>query len=146
MAEREPADIAARLAEPVRRLPWVAAAEPAGGYLTITVTARALGREAARLAAVGPAAARSTILAGTTATIRPWPDLAAAGSWLRAWSEHGQAMTGRLAQAAGASVTVLKITGERRTPGAAAVRTLGSPVADAVANNRLSDAHRRTAT
>jgi arginyl-tRNA synthetase len=132
-ADRKPADIAARLAPALASLPWVAAADVTGrGYLTITVTARALGESAARLAAAGPAAARSTVLAGTAASVPPWPDLAAAPTWRRAWQDHAAAITGRLAGAAGASAMVAR-KGERRSlrPGAA-----GSPeptVAAAVA-------------
>jgi arginyl-tRNA synthetase len=97
-----PAEIAARLAAALSKLPMVAAAEPTGGgYLTIAVTARALGHAVARLAA-GPAAGQSTILAGTTAAVPPWPDLAVAADWPRAWQEHAAAMTGRLATCAGA--------------------------------------------
>ncbi len=100
---RTPADVAAVLAAPLREIPWVAAAEPAGdGYLTITVTPQALAESAARMAAAGPACAQSMILRGTAATVRPWPDLAAASTWPEAWDKQAETMTGRLAQAAGA--------------------------------------------
>lgn len=131
---RPPARLAASLARPLRRLPWVAAAEPArDGYLTITVTSRALGRAAARIATGGPAVAASTTLAGTTTTVPPWPDPAAAPSWRHAWQDHAVAMTSRLARAAGASVTTITISGKRGTPGADAAGTSLHPVADAVA-------------
>lgn len=134
IAGRQPAKIADTLAAPLRDLPWVAAAEAGDrGYLTITVTARALGQAAARLAATGAGAARSTTLAGTTATVRPWPDPAAAGSWREAWQAHRAAMTGRLAEAAGARVTVVTITGERGKPVADAAGPARSPVAGPVA-------------
>lgn len=133
VAARDPADVAARLAAPMRELPWVAAAEHTGdGYLTITVTARALGQAAGRLAAAGSAAARSAILAGTSATVRPWPDPAAAASWRRAWQDHAAAMTGRLATAAGATATVTT-SGERGPSGVGGARTAQSTVAAAVA-------------
>ncbi len=133
LADREPAEIAARLAAPVAALPWVAAAEVTGrGYLTITVTARALGAAAGRLAAAGPAAARSTILAGTTASVPPWPDLAAAPTWRRAWQDQAAAVTGRLAVAAGASVTVV-MSGERGLSRAGAAGPRQPTVAAAVA-------------
>jgi arginyl-tRNA synthetase len=133
VAGREAADIAARLAAPLASLPWVAAAEVTGrGYLTITVTARALGDSARRLAAAGPAAARSTILAGTAASVSPWPDLAAAPSWRQAWQDHAAAMTGRLAAAAGASATFVR-GGERASLGADAGGPPQQTVAAAVA-------------
>jgi arginyl-tRNA synthetase len=122
---RPPARFAASLARPLRRLSWVAAAEPArDGYLTITVTSRALGHAAARLAVGGPSVAVSTTLAGTTTTASPWPDPATAPSWRHAWQDHAAVMTSRLAQAAGARVTArTKISGERGKPGAGAAAT-----------------------
>jgi arginyl-tRNA synthetase len=104
---RSPAEVAAVLATPLRGIPWIEAAEPSGdGYLTITVTPEALATSAARMAAAGLACAQSTILRGTTATVRPWPDPAAAHSWADAWQDQADTMTGRLAQAAGATVTI----------------------------------------
>jgi arginyl-tRNA synthetase len=130
---RQPAEIAARLAAPLSQLPWVAAAEPTGGgYLTITVTPLALTRAAIRLAAAGPHAGHSAILAGTTADVPPWPDLWAAVDWQRAWQDHVDAMTGRLAACAGAAPTVLR-KGERRAPWAGAVDVQQPTVAAAVA-------------
>jgi arginyl-tRNA synthetase len=133
LADSEPADIAAILAPPLASLPWVAVAEVTGrGYLTITVTGRALGDSAARLAAAGPAAARSTMLAGTTASARPLPDLAAARTWRQAWQDHAAAVTGRLAAAAGAAPTAA-MNGERGSFPADAARTRQPTVASAVA-------------
>jgi arginyl-tRNA synthetase len=104
---RKPAEIAAVLAAPLGALSWVHAAEPSGaGYLTITVTPQALAASAARMAAAGVACANSTFLRGTTATVLPWPDMAAARSWPEALQAQAEAMTGRLAQAAGATVTI----------------------------------------
>jgi arginyl-tRNA synthetase len=104
---RKPGEIAAILAAPLSALPWVQTAEPAGdGYLTITVTAQALAGSAARMATAGTASAQSTILRGTTAAVRPWPDLAAATTWQQAWQDQADTMTGRLAQAAGATATI----------------------------------------
>lgn len=121
---RPPARLAASLARYLRRLPWIAAAEPArDGYLTITVTPRALGRAAARLAASGSAAAASTTLGDTTTVDPPWPDPAAAPSWRHAWQDHAAVMISRLAQAAGADIIALTISAERGKPGADAVAT-----------------------
>jgi arginyl-tRNA synthetase len=133
LANGKPVDFAARLAAPLASLPWVAAAEVTGrGYLTITVTARALGDTARQLAAAGPAAARSTILAGTTASVRLWPDLAAAPTWQQAWQDHAAAITGRLATAAGASA-ITAMTGERGALRAGADGSRQPAVAAAVA-------------
>jgi arginyl-tRNA synthetase len=128
---RPPARLAASLARPLRKLPWIAAAEPArDGYLTITVTSRALGRAAARLTVAGPSAADSMRLAGTTTTAPPWPDPAAAPSWRRAWQDQAVAMTSRLAQAAGALVSATTMNGERGKPGADAAPTWQQPAGD----------------
>jgi arginyl-tRNA synthetase len=133
LADAGPADIAAGLAAPLARLPWVVAAQPTGGgYLTVTVTPRALGHAAARLAAAGPAAGQSTSLAGTTATVPPYPALAAATDWRHAWQDHAAAVTGRLALQAGAAATVSN-TGERRVSAADAASTQRSTVSAAVA-------------
>jgi arginyl-tRNA synthetase len=129
---RSPADLAAILARSLRAVPWIRTAEPAGeGYLTITVTHQALARSAALMAAAGLASAQSSILRGTVATVRPWPDLAAAPTWQAAWEDQAGTMTGRLAQAAGATVTITS-EWERRTPAAGAARS-HSPVRAAVA-------------
>ena len=127
VTDRPPARLAASLARALRRLHWIDAAEPArDGYLTITVTPRALGQAAARLAAAGSGAAASTALGGSSATVAPWPDPAAAPTWQHAWQNHAAAMTSRLAQAAGAhaTVTTTTISRERGKPGANAAPTM----------------------
>jgi arginyl-tRNA synthetase len=130
---RSPADVAAALAAPLGELPWIKAAEPAGdGYLTITVTAQALAASAARMAAAGLDCAHSSILRGTTAAVRPWPDLAAARSWTEAWQDQTDTMTGRLAQAAGATVTITS-EWERGAIQPRPAHDKGSPVYAAVA-------------
>lgn len=130
---REPAEVAASLAGLLRTVPWIAAAEQAGdGYLTVTVTPQALAHSAARMAGAGLTCASSDILRGTTATVRPWPDLAAAPTWQRAWEDQAEVMTGRLAQAAGAT-TIITPDWERAGTGVAAARSASSPVKAAVA-------------
>jgi arginyl-tRNA synthetase len=102
---RLPADLAAELAARLEPVAWIEAAQPSGeGYLTITITADALASVARRVVAAGSGCARSEILRGTSATLRPWPDLAVAPTWQRAWQEQADAMTGRLAEAAGAFI------------------------------------------
>jgi arginyl-tRNA synthetase len=130
---REPAEVASSLAALLRTVPWISSAEQAGdGYLTITVTPQALARSAARMAGAGLACAGSEILRGTTATVWPWPDLAAAPSWQRAWQDQAEVMTGRLAQAAGAT-TIITSDWERAGSPVAAARSASSPVKAAVA-------------
>jgi arginyl-tRNA synthetase len=110
---RPPAELAAALAAVLRSAEWIGTAEPTGaGYLTITVTGRALASVAARIAAAGPACARTTELSGRVTAIPPWPDLLAAPTWPLAWQEQADAMAGRLAEAAGASATE-RLGGER---------------------------------
>ncbi len=130
---RPPARLAASLARPLRRLPWIVAAEPArDGYLTITVTPRALGRAAARLATGGPAAAVGNQLLGDTmAPVPPWPDPAAASTWRHAWLNHAAAMTGRLTQVAGAPGIATTIRGERGKPSAGVAPASRQSEADA---------------
>src|SRR5262249_10685711 len=120
-------------AEQLRGLPWISAASPSGdGYLTITVTQQAQAASAAWMVMAGLACAQSTILHSATATVRPWPDLAAAADWPHAWQEQADAMIGRLAQAAGASATEL-CERERATSGEPPARSLPPPVQAAVA-------------
>jgi DALR anticodon binding domain len=99
----DPAGLAHALAGALGNVPWVVSARPDGGYVTVTVTAQALAASAAGMAATPGTCANSAILAGTTVTTLPWPDLSAAGSWTAAW--HGQigAATSHLALAAGAA-------------------------------------------
>jgi arginyl-tRNA synthetase len=105
LAGRQPGEVAAALATRLGAVSAIAAAHPSGeGYLTVTVTAEALASVARRIAAAGPACVRSDILRGTSALLRAWPDLAGAISWQQAWQEQADAMTGRLAEAAGASI------------------------------------------
>jgi arginyl-tRNA synthetase len=126
---RDAADVAAELARPLRAVPWIRAARPAAsGYLTITVTDGALAAVAGRIAAAGRSCAQSPILRGTAATIMPWPDLAAARSWPRAWQEQADAMTGRLSQAAGADAAPVR----ERGPRSDSVPAADSPVGTAV--------------
>jgi arginyl-tRNA synthetase len=142
---RTPAEVAAVLAAPLREIPWVSAAEPAGdGYLTITVTPQALAASAARMAAAGPACAQSLILRGTAATVRPWPDPAAAPSWPTAWDDQADTMTGRLAQAAGATVTITS-EWERGALAPRSARDPRSPVYAAVAHFGASSVRYRLA-
>ena len=128
-----PVWLAAALAERLRAQPWIDAASPSGdGYLTVTVTPHAQAGSAARMAMAGLTCAQSSILRAATATLRPWPDLAAAVGWQQAWQQQADAMTSRLAQAAGASATVISDRERGSTPELPA-RLPRSPVRAAVA-------------
>jgi arginyl-tRNA synthetase len=133
LAAIAPVTLATALAERLRAFPLIKAAGPSGdGYLTITVTPQAQVASAKWMVMAGLTCAQSKILHGAWATVRPWPDPAAATSWQHAWREHADAMIGRLAQAAGASATVLS----ERERGAARelpARSLPPPVQAAVA-------------
>jgi arginyl-tRNA synthetase len=128
-----PAALAEALAARLGGAAWIQSAQPSGdGYLTIAVTPAALASVARRIVDAGPACARSEILRRTSAQVRAWPDLAAAATWQQAWQEQADAMTGRMAEAAGASIGIpsgpeLAVSGRRSHPAA------NSPVLAAVA-------------
>lgn len=87
-------------------LTWVETATvTGGGYLTVTVTRCALARLAVRISEAGPACARSEALSGTSLTAPRAAGLATARSWPEARQRLARHLTGRLAQAAGATVT-----------------------------------------
>jgi arginyl-tRNA synthetase len=133
LAAITPATLAAALAERLRALRWIRAVGPSGdGYLTITVTPQAQAASAARMVKAGLTCAQSTILRGAPASVRPWPNPAAATSWQQAWREQADAMIGRLAQAAGAAATVISER-ERGTTGDPPACLLLPPVQAAVA-------------
>ena len=142
---------ASAMASALRSLPWIDSAWPAvGGYLTITVTPRALADVAVRVTRAGPACARSDALAGTRATLPPGTPLTAARTWPEARDLVAAQVTARLAAAAGATVAADDMErswppgfpaagapARRGTggaePDAAAGAPAASPVADAVA-------------
>ena len=106
LAGQEPAAVAARLARALAPVTWISSATPTGGgYLTIEVTGDALARLAVRISRAGPSCARSDALAGRTQAAPPLPALAAEPGWEQAWRDQAAALTGRLAAAAGATVT-----------------------------------------
>jgi arginyl-tRNA synthetase len=130
--------LAAALAERLRAVRWVKAAGPSGdGYLTITVTPQAQAASAASMLKAGLTCSQSTIMRGVPATVRPWPNPAAAISWQHAWREQADAMIGRLARAAGASATMFSERElpqrERGSTGELTGRPLPPPVQAAVA-------------
>ena len=109
-----PAEIAARLAGRLRGEPWIAAARvTGGGYLTVTVTDRALAGLAVRVAEAGAACAASDALRGTSVSAPASDDPASAPSWAAARRLVADAITGRAAQCCGAT---LEIRPERGTP------------------------------
>jgi len=133
LSGKSPTDLAAALASSLRALAWIDSAESTGeGYLTVTVTPQALAQSAVRMAAAGASCASSSILRGSTALVTPWPDLAAATGWEQAWRDQADTMTGRLAQAAGATVTITS-EWERGRDRSRRARDGSSPVQAAVA-------------
>lgn len=102
---RPVASIAEPLAGGLAILPWVGSARvTGGGYLTITVTSGYMAALAARIVAAGRAAANSDALAGRQLTAPILSDPGAAAAWEQAWHARQDAVTGLLADAAGAEV------------------------------------------
>jgi arginyl-tRNA synthetase len=142
LTRRPATSIAEALAGGLAILPWVGAARSTGdGYLTITVTAEHMAGLAARVAAAGRTAANSDALAGRELTARVPSDPSAAATWEQAWHARQDAVTGLLADAAGAEVSFLDSeqdlvsssptrAGSSPAPGPA---TPPSPVRDAIA-------------
>ena len=134
-----PNAVAARLAARIRGLSWVEAATvTGGGYLVATVTADALACLAVRVTQAGPGCARSGALAGTDVTVpSPAAPGAAALASARTWDEARQrvhaAVTGRLAEAAGARVRHHQNAERIAAPGSPAAAAVASAVAEAVA-------------
>lgn len=131
LAGQPPEALAARLAGPLAGLPWISAAQPAGGYLTITVTPGHLAGLPARIVAAGPASAHSDSLAGRSLTAPHLPDVVSMADWPHAWREQHAALTGLLGQAAGARV--LFFHSESKAPATAPSDAGVSPPAAAVA-------------
>jgi arginyl-tRNA synthetase len=128
----DPASLAALLADRLGGVPWISSAQvTGGGYLTVTVTAGHLAGVAARTVAAGPACAASDALAGSSVTARCGLDLTSAATWGTAWRSQREALTGRLALAAGATVKFLPAI--RKVPPDSTTPAGSSPVPDAVA-------------
>jgi arginyl-tRNA synthetase len=108
LTRRPAASIADALASGLAILPWISAARVTGaGYLTITVTADHLAGLAARIVTAGSAAASSDALGGRQLTAPGPSDPAAALTWEQAWRSRQDAVTGLLADAAGAKVNFI---------------------------------------
>ena len=112
LAERTgegPAEVAAGLAARLRGTAWISEASvTGGGYLTVTVTERALVSLAARIPAAGAGCAASDALCGTevSAPEDGDADLAGAADWAQARQLVVGAVTARLARAAGAEMRI----------------------------------------
>jgi arginyl-tRNA synthetase len=103
----KPGEVAAGLADTLRRVAWISAASvTGGGYLTVTVTPAALAALAVRIPAAGAACAASDALRGTVLSTSATGDPASAADWDEARQMVAAAVTGRLAAAAGAKVKV----------------------------------------
>jgi arginyl-tRNA synthetase len=106
-AGAEPARIAASLAARLRGEPWIeAACVTGGGYLTVTVTATALADLAVRVTEAGAGCAASDALRGTSVSAPGCDDPATAPTWAAARQLVAGAITGRVAQCCGATVTL----------------------------------------
>jgi arginyl-tRNA synthetase len=128
----EPAAIAAALARTLGRLDWVETARETGnGYLTITVTTGALTALAVRITQAGRGCARSTALAGITATAPRHCDLASAPTWQEARRRLTAVITGRLAETAGATI-LFSDDAKRMAPASSTAPAGPTPVADAI--------------
>ncbi len=99
-------EIAMTFAAALRRAGWVRSATVMDGYLTVSVTHDALAALAVRITLAGPACARSTALAGTTAPAPRDPDLASAQDWAQARRRLSDFISGRLAEAGGAHIVL----------------------------------------
>lgn len=132
-----PADqLAGYLAAGLAELSWIASARATGaGYLTVAVTTGHLAGLAGRVVAAGPAAAESSAFAGTKLAAPDLPDPASTPGWGPAWNGHRDALSGRLARAAGAEVLFFHFEQERApasTTQADSVPLAVGPVAGAV--------------
>jgi len=126
-------DIAALLAAGLAARDWIGAAQVTGaGYLTVTVTGDALAGLAVRVSQAGPACARSDALRGVSLRAPSDADLVTALTWEQARQRLAAAVTGRLAQAAGAQVSFRQDPERISSPGPAAEVRPG-PVAPAIA-------------
>ena len=113
---REAADEAARLAARLRAVPWISAASVTGrGYLTVAVAGPMLARLAVRVPLAGTCCAASDALHGTQLAAPATADPATAATWDQAWQRVAASVTGRLAEAAGATVN-LESDPERDAP------------------------------
>lgn len=101
----EPGQVAAGLAGRLRQVAWIATVSvTGGGYLTVTVTPETLAALAVRVPAAGDACAASDALCGTDILAAAAADPASAATWAQAHEQVTAAITGRLAEAAGAMV------------------------------------------
>jgi arginyl-tRNA synthetase len=115
---REPGEVAAELAARLNPVGWIrSACVTSGGYVTVTVTGEALAGLAVRIPAAGDACAASDALRGTELAAPASADLASAADWDEARLMVAAEVTGRLAAAAGAKVSVHKYFERRSRPG-----------------------------
>jgi arginyl-tRNA synthetase len=102
---RAPRDIAHLLAARLSEHSWLARAEVSGpGFLALTVSTRTLAALPDRIAAAGPACARSEVLSGVRVAAPPAADPLATAGWEEARAALAAQLSARLAAAAGATV------------------------------------------
>src|ERR1700677_2254614 len=102
--------------------PWIASAEVSNGFLTVTVTHDALAKIATEITQLGGPCAESDLLRGhvINASTSDWM---LAGDWEQARAALAVELTGRLAAAAGATVTGTGTTGRSAISGGEAGAT-----------------------
>jgi len=138
-----PAEIAAGLAGRLRGEPWIEAARvTGGGYLTVTVTDRALAGLAVRVAEAGAACAASDALRGTSVSAPASDDPASAPTWAAARRLVTDAVTGRAAQCCGATLDIRPVRSvpPGRAPAAAVAFAGQDPVRYALARSASAGA------
>jgi len=121
-----PGQVAAILSARLAGRDWIAAASPATGHLTVTVTSAALAALAVRIPGA-PDCARSDILRGLRVPAAAAAGLAGAPGWPQAHARLTAEVTARLAEKAGAEVV------SERPPAPPPQAAPGSPVAAALA-------------
>jgi arginyl-tRNA synthetase len=132
-AGANPAEIAVGLAARLRGERWIEEARvTGGGYLTVTVTASALARLAVRVTEAGAACAASDALRGTAVSAPACDDPATAPTWAAARQLVAGAVTGRLAQHCGASLTLDNRPVRAAPPGQAPAAAVALAGTDAV--------------
>jgi arginyl-tRNA synthetase len=103
----QPHQVATRIAARLAETEGIARAEVTGpGFITVTVTPKALADLPERIATAGPACATSDALNGVEIPAPPVGDPLAEASWEKARAALAAQLTARLAAAAGATVAI----------------------------------------
>jgi arginyl-tRNA synthetase len=129
----QPGQVAAGLAARLSRVAWVAVTSVTGaGYLTVTVTPEALAALAVRVPGAGTGCAASDALCGTEITAPATADPACAATWEEARQQAAAVVTGRLANAAGATVRAASLPSRPPPAGAGPAAAVAFAGTDAI--------------